>query len=449
MLRHMRSIGMMLLICGGAAARAQSYPGPVSVMDFGALCNWLTQGAAAANDQPAIQAAINSTQGQAFGIAFPNGALCRITAPIVVNSTSPVSIYGTGPDSGIMADFDPNDSDPWPHDQPDIALEVLGNTAAYQVGETFRDFGIYGYYGNPPAPTVSATGFYAQQPLNYVGGVNHVLNSLLVQNLLVSGFNPAFTIEDVINSSFENLTAQFVNTGSNLEGENVNDNFTGLFFNTPSNGYTSNTGSTTGIIIQGKVYPDGIARVPQGLNLLHSFLLKAGTDLILQSGFQINIQNDIFDLATGSAVTVGSPNSFNFDHNYLFSYGSNAFLMAFQGVTGGAVIKDNFFLGGASGQAGIDFTASGPASGAEIEGNRFQSLQYPLFANVVPTWSIISGNLGSGNSGPLLWFNASGTCGTGTNIEGNLSSDSQNIITSGCSGYHLGYNHSPLQTTGS
>jgi hypothetical protein len=409
-----------------------------SLRDFGAVCNWGQT--SPADDTNAIRAAIASNPTGTVSLVFPSDGLCRITGPISVPYN--VNFYGYGPGSGLVADYSA-----WTNTSDLHALELVDTTGGFSLGQTFQNFSIIGS-GNS---SIQSTGFYASDGLNNPGsegGSTHYLNGIQVRNLNVQNFDTAFQISDVSFSLFDFIQVSNVRNGFVMLGQNLNTFVEHFFANNFGTSNTSNKSTTTGFLIDQKTYPQGQVG-PEGITLSNSVIIGAYDNLIVNTVLQMNVLNNVFDASPSNSVILGNPNNINFEHNYVATTGTGQTAILIGGGTNydGLNISNNLLngTGAPAGQNGIYFETGFTHRNAHIENNRIQSFANPVVFFSLPTLSSVKGNYGWNNSttGFFITVNQTGTCGQGTTIEGNTTSDPVSTFGAACSGFHLGYNYSP------
>jgi hypothetical protein len=425
------SANAALLLDSSSSAPSTSHG---DVLSYGAKCDW--DGSKGTDDTQAIQKAINLLESlnRSGALFVPAGSLCRITAPLVLNSGF-VSIFGHGPGSGLVADYSA-----W--NGTDYSALKLSTTIQHILpGETFADFSIMGVHNSG----IESTGFLIDDPLDgnpkatYIVGLN-------VQNVVVQQFDTAFSISDTINSHFSFLQAYYVRQGFRLLGRNVNDSLHDLVDFHPSRDSSSSKDPLIGFEIDAKKYPVGVFR-PEGINLDHSIFLSADSDLIVGQVFQMNVDHNIFDLAGGNAVVLNNPNEIKFDHNYVgINHASTAAIYVAAGTNiDGSSISNNTIMGvGLAGQTGIYLAPHGTHRGLHIDSNRLHGLAVPIELETVPAYSTIQNNYGNANgtANGFIHMGVSGRCGEGTLIRGNNDADKMPMISAGCRGFNATDNHS-------
>jgi hypothetical protein len=408
--------------------------GHVDVTSYGAKCDW--NGSTGTDDTNAIQKAIDSLESRnTFGALFlPVGSLCRITAPLLLNSGF-VSIFGQGPGSGFVADYSA-----W-NGKDYTALKLSTTIQHILPGETFADFSIIGNHNSG----IVSTGFLIDDPLDgnpkatYVVGLN-------VHNVVVKQFDTAFSISDTINSLFSFLQAYYVRQGFRILGRNVNDNFHDLVNFSPSNNSSSSKDPLVGFVIDSKKYAAGVFG-PEGINLDHSIFLSADTDLMVGQVLHMNVDHNIFDLAGGNAVVLSNPNEIKFDRNYVgINHASTSAIYVAAGTNiDGSSISNNTIMGaGLAGQTGIFLAPGGIHRGLHIDSNRLHGVSVPIELDTVPTFSTIQNNYGTSNASAkgFIRMGGSGSCGRGTVIRGNNDIAAIPMIVTTCRGFNATDNHS-------
>jgi hypothetical protein len=422
---------------------ASSKISPVrSVQAWGAVCDGVT------DDSAAILAAVASsnvsTSNSGAAISFPSIGLCRVTQPIIVTTDNLIQILGTGPNSGLLCDFGT-----WT-DTDYSCLEYRGTSGHYSVGQTFANFTINGENNS----SVVSTGFNIYHSLDHNGGVYKIVG-LNVDNVRAVGFDTGFSISDVTESNFRHLSAVSTRRGYAILGQNVNDTFDGLIFDSATNAFTSSIVITKGIVLDGKTYPDTTFNGPEGINILNSMILGAATNLTIGQVLQANIEKNILDLATGDAVVMGQadgcPNSVNFTDNWVYTTGagSSLLLISAPSTCSGLNVTGNHLLGSSTttGQYGINFGPGLNWSGMHIDRNTISGIQHPVLLASSPSYSSVSGNWSTSSGDTFINGTASGSCGTLT-VDGNKSTINQDIVDLTCTGAVMGTNYSPAQTTG-
>jgi len=403
------------------------------VTSYGAKCDW--NGTTGTDDTLAIQQAINSLErlNRSGALFLPAGSLCRITAPLLLNSGF-VSIFGHGPGSGFVADYSAWNGTDY------TALKLSTTIQHILPGETFADFAIEGIHNSG----IVSTGFLIDDPLDgnpkatYVVGLN-------LHNVVVKQFDTAFSISDTINSHFSFLHAYYVRQGFRLLGRNVNDSFHDLVDFAPSRNSSSSKDPLIGFEIDAKRYAAGVFR-PEGINLDHSIFLSADSDLIVGQVFQMNVDHNIFDLAGGNAVVLNNPNEIKFDHNYVgINHASTVAIYVAAGTNiDGSSISNNTIMGvGLAGQTGIFLAPRGNRRGLHIDSNRLHGLAVPIELETVPAFSTIQNNFGTSNGTAkgFIRIGGSGTCGHGTIISGNNDADAIPMLLANCRGFNAADNH--------
>lgn len=413
---------------------SQSLSGATSITAYGAKCDW--NGASGTDDTEAIQNAIDTLEkrNRSGTLFLPAGSLCRITAPILLNSGF-VSIYGEGPGSGFVADY----SD-W-HGSSYNALELSTTIQHILPGQTLSDFSINGYHNSK----IASTGLKINDPLNEAPHATYVVG-LNIRNLVVKQFDTAFTISDAINSLFSFLQAYYVRQGFLILGQDVNDSFNNLIYFSPSHSFTASTAPFIGFEIDQKSYAAGKFG-PEGINLDHSVFLAADNDLVVGQVLQMNVDHNVFDLAHGNAVVLNNPNEIKLAYNYIaIERPSTAAIYVAPGINiDGSSISNNTLMGyGLSGQTGIFLAPGGTHRGMHIDENRFHGFDTPIDLGTVPIFSTIQDNYGVGNSKAraFIRLGPTGACGRGTVVRGNNDADAIPMIEGNCAGFTKADNRS-------
>jgi hypothetical protein len=269
----------------------------------------------------------------------------------------------------------------------------------------------------------------------------HYINGIQVKNVSVLNFDTAFLISDVSFSQFDFIQVQNVRVGFVMLGQNLGTFVEHFFANYLSTGYTSNKSPTVGFLIDLKQYPRQQVG-PEGITLSNSIILSADEDLVVNAVYQMNIVDNIFDGAGGDSVVITNPNNINFERNYVATVGPGKTGILVKGGIhlDGLNISSNLLNGsGAEHQIGIYFLPGFTHRDAHIENNRIQSFANGIVFGSLPIQSSIRGNYGwnNGKTSAFITIQQTGTCGQGTTIEGNTTTDPISVLSaSTCSGFH-------------
>jgi hypothetical protein len=405
-----------------------------SIKDFGAECDGKT------DDTDAFARAIKVLSRSPHRLTLPEG-VCRVTGPIRI-PTPMVHITGLGNGSVIEADFSS-----WRSPSDLAVLQILNTDAWVSTGRVFRDFSIRGKNNTK----VKTTGILIRSLNNWADG-GHYIAGVLVENVHVGEFDTGVEISDITRSLFRFVQADRCRIAFVVRGEAVNTQFENVYGVNFSREHTSSLESTVGILFDQREYPDKRSRGPEGVWLSRSVFLGAETNLLVRKGFFITADHNIFDFASGDGVVIEDPNTFRLEDNYISTTQPARAAILVRSPTehiDGLFITGNYINGlGKKGTIGVRFEKGKHRRGLTLARNQFISLDKPIYLESAVESGHIRDNYGSANSGPFITIEGDEKMDSRLMIDGNISSDRADIISTRAKGFSLGANSSATQSTG-
>jgi hypothetical protein len=424
---------------------------PLCASAAGPACDGVT------DDTATIQAELNNAANQLHPetVSLPEGT-CLIESTLVIGAYG--SLVGSGNGTTILANYAK-----WRATNGDYDAIELTSSGAMPDQRFMGNRRISGFLlqgsGNSAVVSTGIKVFYTGGAAGSAVAGQFALISF--DHLLVSDFDTGIDLSDLTASSMSSVSISAVRQGVvirglvyNLQMNHVEIQYASASF-TPAGGQGS-----YGISVTSKGYGNGTG-YPQGIELSDSAIVAYDNDLAISYCSSCKFHDNILDyggdgtLGSGVTVAIGLISDFQLRGNYIANTTSSGALVSVANPNNdnnNIWIEDNTFTSYASSNnaTGISFSGgSGQNRGVHLNHNSFLNLWQGVSIDHPIAYSTIIGNHGETITSYLINLNGSFNQSLpGLFVDGNTDSDSVPVVNVGsATGYKLGWNASPTQTT--